>query len=250
MSAASIGELFRIQTRFLRSAQLERDFEDASALDGYVLTPQLSEHLDRIFAGLAPNSGQRAWRITGDYGVGKSSFALLLTHFLAGQSRGLPKQLRGALPNHKPQRSLLPVLVTGSREPVAVALLRAVRRSLEQLHSRRVRVFEHIDQLLSAAPKRTDDNAVIQVIQEVRGVRFRYNGSEGLPDRSRRARQVPARIFSSESRTSRMSTFCSCSAKRLRAVEKRQSLSSGSCTKHSTSTRIDLRTQLRGNGRR
>ena len=79
------ADLFQIQRRFLRSAHLERDFRDPSALEGYVVTRHITENLTRISDGLSPKSGQHAWRITGDYSSGKSSFALLLAHLFAGK---------------------------------------------------------------------------------------------------------------------------------------------------------------------
>ena len=61
-----IADYIHIQRRFLRSAHLERDFRDPPALDGYAVTPQIQQSLDRIVTGLDDKSGQRAWRITGD----------------------------------------------------------------------------------------------------------------------------------------------------------------------------------------
>ena len=40
MPNALISDLFNIQSRFLRSAHLERDFADPKALSGYILTAQ------------------------------------------------------------------------------------------------------------------------------------------------------------------------------------------------------------------
>jgi len=74
-----IANLFDIQKRFIRSTHLERDFADHTALRGYVVTPPAQEGFERVLQGLNPNSGQRAWRVTGDYGTGKSSFALALS---------------------------------------------------------------------------------------------------------------------------------------------------------------------------
>jgi hypothetical protein len=118
MAVPKIADLFNIQRRFLRSAHLERDFRDPSALDGYVVTAQIQQHLDRIATGLDSKSGQRAWRITGDYGSGKSSFALLLAHLFAGRDSDLPSQLRKSIDLTKVRENrtrLLPVLITGSR---------------------------------------------------------------------------------------------------------------------------------------
>src|SRR5271157_4030530 len=133
MHAEQISDLFRVQERFLRSAPLEKDFADPKALKGYILTPQATTYLEQLAGGLRDNSGQRAWRITGDYGSGKSSFALLLAHLLGGQQGKLPEHLRGAI-NFKTlgisRPRLLPVLVTGSQEPLASALLKAVLRNV------------------------------------------------------------------------------------------------------------------------
>src|SRR4051812_43419228 len=113
-----ISNLFQIQSRYLRSANLERDFADPTALQGYVLTPHTQESLERLAVGLSPVSGQRAWRVTGDYGTGKSSFALVLAHLLAGNDTNLPSHLRHAINFKKFEISkprLLPILVTGAR---------------------------------------------------------------------------------------------------------------------------------------
>lgn len=123
-----ISDLFHIKRRFLRSAHLERDFTDPSALEDYVLTPHIKENLARIVTGLAPLSTQRAWRITGDYGSGKSSFALALAHILSGDIKSLPKSQQDSFnfletdPTHK----LLPILITGSREPLTLSILRSL----------------------------------------------------------------------------------------------------------------------------
>jgi len=130
-----IIELFRIRERFLRSVQLERDFEDSTALQGYVVTPHVRSGLERIISGLAADSGQRAWRITGDYGSGKSSFALALAHLVAGREPRLPEQLRQVIDfrSFGARPKLLPVLVTGSRGSMAVAVIAALRRSVDAL---------------------------------------------------------------------------------------------------------------------
>src|SRR5664280_1140151 len=94
MLANRISDLFHIKSRFQRSTHLERDFCDPDALRGYVVTPPASEGFDRLVQGLTPKSRQRAWRVTGDYGTGKSSFALALAHLLANEGRGVPLAIR------------------------------------------------------------------------------------------------------------------------------------------------------------
>jgi hypothetical protein len=132
-----IAQLFNIRGRFLRSAHLERDFHDPTALQGYVVTPQIRASFDRIASGLDPRSGQRAYRVNADYGLGKSSFALLVAHLLSGNSAALPKEIRKEIDLSQIRRirpKLLPVLITGSREPLKLALLRGLQRALAALH--------------------------------------------------------------------------------------------------------------------
>jgi hypothetical protein len=129
----NIAELFRVPGRFLRSTQLDRDFDDPSSLDGYVLTPPMAGAFQRIAEGLRPGSGLRAWRITGDYGVGKSSFALALAHVLSGKRRGPATRLAGELGWHygsSDAQELRPVLVTGARTSLIPALARGVALSV------------------------------------------------------------------------------------------------------------------------
>ena len=77
-----ISELFHVPGRYLRSVHLERDFEDVASLRDYIVTPTMASIFGRVLDGLRPGSGLRAWRVTGDYGTGKSSFALALAHLL------------------------------------------------------------------------------------------------------------------------------------------------------------------------
>lgn len=128
-----------LKKRFLRSTHLERDFADESALVGYVVTPPAQEGFERLLQGLSPKSGQRAWRVTGDYGTGKSSFALALAHLLYGGDRGLPQEVRKCLDFRSPglkRPHLLPVLVTGTRAPLGESLRMALARSLEEQYRR------------------------------------------------------------------------------------------------------------------
>ncbi len=129
-----IADIFDIKKRFLRSTHLERDFEDSSALRGYVLTPPAQEGFERLIQGLQPKSGQRAWRVTGDYGTGKSSFALALAHLLYEDGGGLPQDVRKCVDFRSlgvKRPNLLPVLVTGTRAPLGESLRLALARSLE-----------------------------------------------------------------------------------------------------------------------
>src|SRR2546422_6300187 len=129
-----ISELLHIQRRYLRSAHLQRDFQDPAALDGYIVTPAIKANFDRIRRGIVPGSGQRAWRITGDYGSGKSSFALLLANIFAGRDSHQISQIRRMLDLSRAkvrQAPFTPVLITGSREPLGRAVLQALSQTVQ-----------------------------------------------------------------------------------------------------------------------
>ena len=132
---SKVRDLLNVSPHFMRSVNLERDFSDPSALDGYVTTTEAISHLGQISNGLRKGSGQRAWKITGDFGSGKSSFALLLANLMSRDTAEIPKSVRNLLPSlgMKPGSDrLLPVLVTGSREPMSQAVLRGLLTALEQ----------------------------------------------------------------------------------------------------------------------
>ena len=161
MPRTQIDELFRFKDRFMRSTNLERDFDDEDALVGYVVTPHIRTSLGRLISGLAPGSGQRAWRITGDYGTGKSSFAVAFARLLAGH-KGVPSSVRravGTSVTNKSELGLLPVLVTGTRKAVAAPLLQSLHRALLATHTRgkRPRILGQIAQ----AAQRAGDGAVL-----------------------------------------------------------------------------------------
>lgn len=137
-STKTLNQLVRPQARFMRSIQLERDFRDTEALSGYVLTEHSREALTRIAAGLRKDSAHRAWRITGNYGAGKSSFALLLAQWFAGQNRTLPSTVRSKIPYRSitgKTPHVVPVLVTGSREPMGLAIARGLLDATERLYA-------------------------------------------------------------------------------------------------------------------
>lgn len=171
MYDAPIAKLLKVQPRFLRSTHLERDFDDPAALSGYVLSPQIANNVDRIAAGLRPGSGARAWRVTGDYGTGKSSFGLLLAHLLAGD-RELPRHIGKAIDVPKvggARPHLIPVLVTGSRDALSTALVKALSRTLDSIResgrpphvTRRMRA-----ELERAAGSPVPDETALELLEE------------------------------------------------------------------------------------
>lgn len=170
MASNSISNLLRVRPRFLRSAHLERDFSDPAALGGYVLTHEARTNLSRLVKGTRTQSGQRCWRVTGDFGSGKSSFALLLASLLSPMHREMPRQLRGLsaeLNLAHSRRGFLPVLVTGSRQEMSLALLSSLSNALHQ-HTdgrKKLRVRAAVQEAL-AAPKSNLDQRVTALLTQ------------------------------------------------------------------------------------
>ena len=135
-----LDELIRIQPRFLRSVNLERDFYSDEALHGYIVTPCAATTFQRIAAGVKQPSA-RAFTITGPYGTGKSAFALCLSRVLAATERGdnpSRRRICDAVPNLAEQlfeehgAGYWPILVTGARASAGRTLVEGLIAGLER----------------------------------------------------------------------------------------------------------------------
>lgn len=170
---AQIVDLFDIPSRFMRSVQLERDYDDPEALEEYIVTPSMAATFQRVAKGLAPGSRQRAWRVTGDYGVGKSSFALVLAHLLSGEAGDRVQTLAGRMgwTRDADAPSLWPLLVTGARESLALALARGVAEGMERRRAKRPSVrWSKLTAKAGDLVRHPDADAVMALIDEVRAL--------------------------------------------------------------------------------
>ena len=102
-----------VSPRYARSANLERDSARPEPLEGYVVTTRALDFLERISATAAAGRAGGAWSLTGPYGSGKSSLALLT---------------RAAFGQDSPERSLALRLIGEASE--------ATRSKIEQAHER------------------------------------------------------------------------------------------------------------------
>jgi hypothetical protein len=163
---------------------LERDFHDPSALSGYIGTDFVRSCLGRVAEGLKPRSGQRAWRMTGDYGSGKSSFALLLAHWFAGHDSNFPPQLRKVVDFRLfgvQRPHLIPVLVTCSRQALGRSILQSVYHSLSEVYGReqKPRLTSEVRQLLEVKQE-PSDKQVLEIILEVNSCIIADSKGKGL----------------------------------------------------------------------
>ena len=147
-----LSELFHIPTRFHRSVHLERDFYGENPLDRYVLTVTARETLQRVIAALEGESTSKAWSLTGPYGSGKSAFALFAAQLL-GDPESPTTQAAMKLLKHGDESlwdqfigldlhgggGFCPVLISGERSPISLALLRELERGLTAFSNSLVR---------------------------------------------------------------------------------------------------------------
>ncbi|MDA7979455.1 MAG: hypothetical protein MPJ50_11885 [Pirellulales bacterium] len=128
-SANRIAKYLKPSQRYSRSVHLERDFADTTALDQYIVTERIGQLFRQFATAFGDGSTERAWRITGDYGTGKSCFALALARVCGIGSGQVPKQL-SSVSKGLSKADALPILVTGAREPISAAIIRALQTRL------------------------------------------------------------------------------------------------------------------------
>lgn len=135
--AIAMRDLLRLRAQHLRSVQIERDYADPQACEHYVVTPFVASTFERLAQSLQFCSTARAWRLTGDYGSGKSSFMLAFARYAAKGVKSLP----ATLANDAAPVRLAPVLVVGEREPIGQSLLRALRQTVARLPAKAPRAL-------------------------------------------------------------------------------------------------------------
>ena len=133
----------RARPRFVRAANVELDLTERKVLDGYVLTSTGRTALRRMSSAVTGDSHSRAWTLTGPYGTGKSAFAVFTASLLDDQSTDTKKRARDLLNSADPElasllgtkgrsagNGLIPIPITGTREPVEGAVLRGLQTSV------------------------------------------------------------------------------------------------------------------------
>ena len=83
---STLMDRISVRARFARSANLERDLARREPLDGYVVTARALDVVERIAETAATGTAGGAWSLTGPYGSGKSSLALLVDAAFGGDS--------------------------------------------------------------------------------------------------------------------------------------------------------------------
>ncbi|MBB4087629.1 hypothetical protein [Sphingomonas carotinifaciens] len=118
---------------FYRSVAIERDRDDAAAMRGYVLTPWLKRVAAEILEGLLPGSRRRAWRVTGDFGVGKSALALALLRTLdprCADAKAPMDRFAKTIGSHMPR--MYPLVLSGKQAGLNAGMAAAIANTVER----------------------------------------------------------------------------------------------------------------------
>lgn len=182
MSERTIGSVLNLQNRFLRSTDLQRDFGDPSALEGYWLTDFGANCLRTVATGLKADSARRSWRLTGDYGTGKSAFALFLSTAMSDVAK-LPVRLRQKAVRTAPaleDSRYAPVLVIGSRQAIGASILEALQTTVSQVYPRggAAPLLDDLRTLSQAAV--FEDNRVVEMVERVARQLVKSGKAKGL----------------------------------------------------------------------
>ena len=162
-----LSDIFQVKGRFRRSVHLERDFySNENLLEGYVVTATAREVLGRVVLALENDESSKAWSLTGPYGSGKSAFALFAANLLGNSEQALTLLKQGDTPLHKrftdingdgrfSSPGFCPILISGERAPISLALLRGLQQGLISFNgiSQRKSPLPKIKTLLKAAEK-------------------------------------------------------------------------------------------------
>lgn len=173
----TVRDLIRINPRFRRSVQIELDLNDRTSTESYVATDFVTNCLKRISVAFERGSSQRAWRITGDYGSGKSAFTLALAKAAEGRDEEIPARMRGIIS----EKAIATVVVTGDREPIVRGIGRAVIGQVAGLKGAQLpTTTEELLTLLATARKQVKKNGAkgILLILDELGKNLEYSTLE------------------------------------------------------------------------
>lgn len=168
---ARLIDLMQLNEGYQRSVELEHDFQSAGSTKNFVATDFVQSVASRIYAAFEEGSTQRAWRITGDYGSGKSAFALSLLKATCGREKEIPASLR--IEKHK---ALTPVIAIGEREPLVHTIGKALIGQAPGLS--RSELPKNNEELISLVKKALKGSEGIVLILDEMGKNLEYATSD------------------------------------------------------------------------
>lgn len=148
-----LSDVVRVESRFQRSVNLEKDYAAESDANGYVVTPTARKALRRILEGLEGDGTCRSLTLTGPYGVGKSAFALFMSRLLCSDAStrqaameklgdmepSLARAFKECAVLEGKPKGLLPVLITARRTPAPLCVLEGMAEALSSERSTKLK---------------------------------------------------------------------------------------------------------------
>jgi len=188
--AQSLADWLSVNRRYARSINLERDFDVAEAVEGYLLTDRAVDALGRILGSMFGRRRTTAWTLTGVYGTGKSAFVHFLISLVGAEShparqaaraiadRGLPPNSPEyqALQHKLPPTGLFRAVATAQREPLRYTLVRALARGADHFWAKGrqpalvrqlVRQLNEWESQLTLGEASFSDRQVLKLIQQL-----------------------------------------------------------------------------------
>lgn len=140
----SLADKVSVSTHYTRSINVERDQSQLDVVKSYVPTSRAIRTLERVAEAFSDDQHPRAWSLIGPYGSGKSAFGIYVRGLLAGDdaevgaaarnslSKVAPKLAKAFERQAKDTQGYLPVMVSGSPEPLSQRLVTAMANAARQ----------------------------------------------------------------------------------------------------------------------
>lgn len=148
---ALLSDSIAVTERYARSANLERDAARHEPFDGYVVTARVLDVVERVVTVASASKSGGAWSLTGPYGSGKSSLALLLDALL-GPPCDTRETVLSLIDDVSPEVGSLARqvhecydtgdacfnrgLATAQREPLAHTILRTLESAVQRRYNK------------------------------------------------------------------------------------------------------------------
>lgn len=195
-----LNEAITVAPRYTRSINIERDIEDSSAVDGYVLTPIGTDFLGRVHRATAGVPGPRAWSITGPYGTGKSAYVLFLMNLLSGMLTPGAERSRSILKSAAPdlasefldqrktdsigRAGFCPVLVTGCAARIGPTVLESTLRDVGRFAKKphRLSGLQRVQKLVRDCRRGglVDSSRIVEALQQLSAELRKVEGARGI----------------------------------------------------------------------
>ena len=142
-----LSDYTQVAPRYQRSINLQQDWQKSGYSNGYIVTPNVAQSLERLYYGITDKDGLRAFALTGPYGTGKSAFAVFLCQLLSTdlsqatqalellprECASLKRKFKHICTSNKVRSGFLSIPVTARRRPIAQLIIEGLISALTQL---------------------------------------------------------------------------------------------------------------------